>query len=97
MASAFNEAWSLLRGLGAEMDKNHDRAAEAEEGAWTRGRPTGDRMLHKLWNNQAQEPQLWGLCTLDPVLHNKRSLCREARLPGNDNNKSKKCKCDMSF
>ena len=46
MASAFNEAWSLLRGPGAEMDKNHDRAAEAEEGAWTRGRPTGDRMLN---------------------------------------------------
>lgn len=40
MASAFNEAWSLLRGLGAEMDKNHERAAEAEE-----GRP-GSRWAH---------------------------------------------------
>ena len=46
MASAFNKALSLLRGLGAEMDKNHERAAEAEEGAWTRGRPTGDRVLN---------------------------------------------------
>jgi len=46
MASASNEALSLLRGLGVEMDKNHERAAEAKEGAWTRGRPTGDRVLN---------------------------------------------------
>lgn len=46
MASAFNEAWSLLRGLGAEMGKNQKRAAEAEEGARTRGGPTADRVVN---------------------------------------------------
>ena len=40
MASAFDEAWSLLRGLGAEMDKNHKCAVEAEEGRW------GSRWAH---------------------------------------------------
>ena len=35
---------------------------------------------HEPWSNEVHEPQQLSLCVLEPVLHNKRSLCSEKRM-----------------